>query len=283
MRRILHLSDLHFGRSDPALETPLLDKISELSPDLVIVSGDFTQRARRRQFAQARRFLNRIDAPVLSVPGNHDTPLDNIFVRFFTPWKRYRQAIDTELEPEWRDGRVHVVGVNTVNRFEWQRGRLSSHTSRRICNAFGPSDSDVLRIVVMHHPLEHGPHTDKKLMHGARDALAQLSECGADLVLSGHLHEASAAPFDTAPGLMFVQAGTGLSTRLRGTPNTFNMIEVSLDNEVSITRFECDNDLDFIAGDPRHFRREGQDWSEINKTTSAEARCYQLIRKTAEG
>ncbi|WP_406736074.1 metallophosphoesterase family protein [Thioclava sp. GXIMD4215] len=281
MRRILHLSDLHFGKIDPRLEHPLLRKIAELEPDLVIVSGDFTQRARRRQFAQARAFLNRIKAPVLAVPGNHDTPLDNIFVRFVTPWRRYRQAIDRELEPEWRDAKIHVIGVNTVNRFKWQRGRISSHTIRRVCSRFSSVSREVLRIVVMHHPLEHGRETDKKLMEGASKALKRLSRCGADIVLSGHLHEGSAAPFHAAPGLLFVQAGTGLSTRLRGTPNMFNMLDYYMTGEVSITRFFSGADGQFVAQDRRHFRKNGSDWAELARPSAAETPSYQLIRSVA--
>ncbi|KKL56821.1 hypothetical protein LCGC14_2241560, partial [marine sediment metagenome] len=83
MRRILHLSDLHFGRIRTDLVDPLLSSIHQLRPDLVVLSGDLTQRARRRQFADARAFLDRIEAPTLTVPGNHDVPLDNLFVRLF--------------------------------------------------------------------------------------------------------------------------------------------------------------------------------------------------------
>ncbi|WP_339114293.1 metallophosphoesterase family protein [Thioclava sp. GXIMD2076] len=281
MRRIIHLSDLHFGKTDPRLERPLLRKIDELAPDLVIVSGDFTQRARRHQFAQARAFLNRIKAPVLAVPGNHDTPLDNVLVRFVTPWRRYRQAIDRELEPEWRDARVHVVGVNTVNRFKWQRGRIGPHTIRRVCSSFSAVPRDVLRIVVMHHPLEHGPETDKKLMEGASHALRRLSKCGADIVLSGHLHEGSAAPFHAAPGLLFVQAGTGLSTRLRGTPNMFNLLEHQTAGEVSITRYLSSSEGKFAPEAVRHFRKTAQDWSEVASPSPIEATSHDMIRSVA--
>lgn len=258
--RILHLSDLHFGRDRPELAAPLLDQIDRLAPDLVAISGDLTQRARVAQFARARAFLDRIGPPWLAVPGNHDTPLDNPWLRLVRPWARYRAAIGPELEPVFRDPRMVVVGVNTVNRFAWQRGRISARTVARACAGFADA-GDRLRVLVLHHPLEHGPETRKRLMAGAGPALAALEACGVDLVLSGHLHTGHLAPFAAAPGLLFVQAGTGLSTRLRGgVPNTFNLIEADRDR-VAITPFATTADATgFAAGAPRAFTREGRVW-----------------------
>lgn len=234
MRRILHLSDLHFGRSTPALEAPLLETIHKLEPDLVVISGDFTQRARVSQFAQARDFVARIKAPVLSIPGNHDTPLDNLFMRFFRPFSRYKRYIDRNLEPVFEDEEISVVGVNTVNRFSWQRGKFAERTVQRVCGTFEEAGSR-LRIAALHHPLEHGPEVDKRPMKGARRSLQALENCGVDIVLSGHLHTASSAPFQAAPGLLCVQAGTGLSTRLRGELNTFNMLVATQERVVVTT------------------------------------------------
>ncbi|QOL81129.1 metallophosphoesterase family protein [Pseudooceanicola spongiae] len=226
MRRILHLSDLHFGRTSPELEAPLLEVIHRLDPDLVVISGDFTQRARISQYEQAQAFVARIKAPVLGVPGNHDTPLDNLFMRFFKPFSRYKRYINRNLEPGFRDSEISVVGVNTVNRFAWQSGKFAERTVQRVCGSFEDASSR-LRVAVLHHPLEHGPEVDKRPMKGGGKALQALENCGVDVVLSGHLHTASTAPFTAAPGLLCVQAGTGLSTRLRGELNTFNMLEVS--------------------------------------------------------
>ncbi|KAA9006811.1 metallophosphoesterase family protein [Histidinibacterium aquaticum] len=235
MSRILHLSDLHFGRDRPELERPLLEAVNELDPTLVVISGDFTQRARLGQFERARRFLGKISQPTLSVPGNHDTPLDNIFVRALRPWSRYKAAIDEDLEPTYSDDTMTVAGVNTVNRFSWQRGRISRRRVDRVCRVFEGAGKRS-RVVVLHHPLQHGPHVEKRLMRGARDALKQMQNCGAQIVLSGHLHNTVVAPFRAAPGLLFVQAGTGLSSRLRGEPNTFNLLDLGR-NSVDICAY----------------------------------------------
>jgi 3',5'-cyclic AMP phosphodiesterase CpdA len=116
--------------------------------------------------------------------------------------------------------------VNTVNHWSWQRGRIGRHTVRRICGAFEGNRGRRMHIAMLHHPLEHGPDVEKRLMRGARAALRRLGECGADVVLSGHLHRWDARPFTSEEGVLFVQAGTGLSTRVRGEPNDFNLLTI---------------------------------------------------------
>lgn len=255
MIRILHLSDLHFGRDRPELEEPLIEAVNRIAPDLVVISGDFTQRARRAQFARARAFLDRIEPPTLSVPGNHDTPLDNLFMRFLRPFHRYRKFIDRNLEPVLETGGMVVAGVNTVNRFSWQRGRMSPRTIRRLSAAFSGTDA-WLKVAVLHHPLEHGPEVEKRLMRGAHDTLTALRTSGAEMVLSGHLHNTVTRPFAISPGCLFVQAGTGLSNRLRGEDNTFNLISCT-PSRVEIETWAAGERPAFAPHQTTVFTREG--------------------------
>ncbi|MFT4150869.1 MAG: metallophosphoesterase family protein [Paracoccaceae bacterium] len=258
MRRIVHLSDLHFGSTSPRLLDPLVEEVARLSPDLVAISGDFTQRARPWQFAEARAFLDRITAPVLCVPGNHDTPLDNLFLRLFNPWGRYRRHIDPDLEPVFADAELLAVGVNTVNRFAWQQGRLSRRTLSRLLDAFGQDDGRC-RIVVCHHPLEHLPGTAKAPTRGAGRALQALHHCGADIVLCGHVHTVHHAPFTAAPGVLFVQAGTGLSSRLRDQENSFNLLEIDRD-EARLTAIAAGEAARFRPLETALFRQQAECW-----------------------
>jgi len=229
MRRLVHLSDLHFGRDRSELLEPLTRAINSLAPDLVIISGDFTQRATGDQFAAAAAFLKALNPPTLSVPGNHDVPLHNLFMRIFLPWRRYRRWINGNLQPDFEDAEMVVIGVNTVNPFAWQRGRFRSRAMRRVCVAFSNPTAMRTHIVVTHHPMEHLPHEARSLMRGAAEGLRQLSECGVDVILSGHLHRWRAEPFahvDGRSSALQVHAGTTLSNRLRGEINDFNLLEI---------------------------------------------------------
>ncbi len=262
MRRILHVSDLHFGRDRPELLRPLIDTINRLAPDLVAVSGDFTQRARLGQFRAARAFLSKLEPATIAIPGNHDTPLDNLFVRLVTPWKRYRHYIDRRLEPAWEDDEVAVVGVNTVNHWSWQRGKIGRHTVRRICGEFQGNKGRRMHIAMLHHPLEHRPEVEKRLMRGARSALRRLGDCGADIVLSGHLHTWHARPFAEEEGVLFVQAGTGLSTRVRGEPNDFNLLTVE-GRAVTVEQWTAaDGETEFQPSRTARFEKGSGTWRE---------------------
>lgn len=238
MRRLVHLSDLHFGRDRPELLEPLLEAVNGLGADLVAISGDLTQRARRSQFRAARQFIDRIEAPVLVVPGNHDVPLHNLLRRIISPWRRYRRLIAEDLEPEFRDGEMIVLGVNTVNTLAHQSGLFTARALGRIGRAFENTRGRRIRIVVAHHPLEHQPGERKKPMQGAGEAMEELARLKADVILSGHLHSWRAAPFAQKEGrsaVLQVHAGTGLSNRLRGEENDFNLLDLG-DGVIDVTR-----------------------------------------------
>ena len=232
MRRLVHMSDLHFGRDRPELLEPLRQAVNGLRPDLTVISGDLTQRATDLQFAAAAAFIRGLTSPVITIPGNHDLPLHNLFLRFVLPWNRYRQWITADLEPKFSDNEMVVIGVNTVNRFAWQQGWLRTRAISKICTEFAGEAVQRIRVVVVHHPLEQVNGENKRLMRNARLGLKALSDCGTDLVLSGHLHSWRAGPFAEVEGqrsFLQVHAGTSLSNRLRGEINDFNLLEISFD------------------------------------------------------
>ena len=260
MTRIAHVSDLHFGKVRADLTKPLIAKLNDLAPDLVVVSGDFTQRARHSQYRASRIFLDALDSPWLAVPGNHDTPLYNIWVRFTRPWSRYKEHISQDLETEWQDDVSRVIGINTAWPYFWQRGFFRGRDRRRVTAELGPVKETHFGVVVMHHPLEQAPEVDKELMKGADKALVALSEAGADVVLSGHLHTTIFAPFEAAPGLLLVQAGTGLSSRVRGEKNSFNLLTIGKDNSLKIERYAAGDDPVFEIDMTKDFRFENNVW-----------------------
>src|SRR5438270_804255 len=125
MRTLVHLSDLHFGRIDPAVVDALAVAVSTLRPHLVAISGDLTQRAREREYRAAREFLDRLPRPQIVVPGNHDVPLHNVVQRFFGPLTLYRRYISNDLEPFFIDDEIAVAGVNTARSLTWKGGRIN--------------------------------------------------------------------------------------------------------------------------------------------------------------
>src|SRR5438552_3952786 len=114
MRILAHISDLHFGRTDAIVAEGLLKDIDTQKPDLIVVSGDLTQRARSLQFEEAKEYLARLHYPQLIVPGNHDIPLFDIFRRFFFPLTRYKKYITEDTTPEFIDEEIAVYGINTA-------------------------------------------------------------------------------------------------------------------------------------------------------------------------
>ncbi|MDF1728687.1 MAG: metallophosphoesterase [Sulfitobacter sp.] len=263
MSRLLHLSDLHFGKDREDLLEPLLACVNDLRADLVAISGDFTQRARETQFEAARRFISRIEAPVLAVPGNHDIPIHRPFTRFFFPLRRYRKFINNEVEPTFVADDMTVVGINTVNRFAWQSGRMGTSSLARACRELGSAGDRRLRVIVAHHPLEQPGDSDKKMIPRAREALTQLLDCGADLILSGHLHvwHAGAFAHRTETGNIGFQlhAGTSLSSRVRGEANNFNCIEVA-PGGATIARYGFDEELGtFVPQEEIHFDKAAEE------------------------
>src|SRR5688572_16980623 len=137
MRTIAHISDIHFGRVDPAVAEGLVADLAGREPTLLVVSGDFTQRARRWQYEAAAAFLKRLPTPQLVVPGNHDIPLYDVIRRFFFPLQRYRKYITREMRPVYQDDELFVLGINTARSFTHKSGWISEEqlldVKTRVC------------------------------------------------------------------------------------------------------------------------------------------------------
>lgn len=236
--RILHISDLHLGPPFvPAVAEALLQTIPSLAPDAIVVSGDLTQRAKRNQFEEARRFFDRMsDYPLLIIPGNHDVALWRIFERLFKPHALYCEIISPDLNPVLHIDNVVLVGLDsTAPRRSISNGRLDRHQLEHSEKAFAGVSEDKVRIVVAHH--QFAPGHDRVFdiaMGGAQRAIDYFVEQKVEMILGGHLHRAYIGnSLDFFPGhhrdrgVIIVQCGTTTSSRGKGrerNENTFNLI-----------------------------------------------------------
>jgi 3',5'-cyclic AMP phosphodiesterase CpdA len=262
----VHLSDLHFGRIDHALLEPLRRRVWLLEPNLVVVSGDLTQRARAEQFREARAFLDTLPHPQIVVPGNHDVPLYNVFKRFFAPLDNYRRYISDDLEPTFIDEEIAVVGINTARSLTFKGGRINEEQVERIRARLCELPESVTKIVVTHHPfdLPSDWHKDH-IVRRAPMAMQMFSRCGADILLAGHVHMSHAG--DTTArykidgfSALVVQAGTATSTRGRGEMNSFNALRIDR-NAVCIERYTWDPQPgDFTLFRSGAFERTSKGW-----------------------
>ena len=247
MRKILHISDLHFPCITPGAAAALRQRAQDLQVDLVVISGDLTQRGREWQYRQAAGFLAQMPRPQLVIPGNHDVPLFDLYRRFFRPAERFTRLICADLQPVYQDPQMLVVGVTSTRpitadwRGFWKNGSLSDAQLEQLRRQFAqPSPCKVL---VMHHPLVNPwDETTRDCIRRRQDILPVLQECGVNVVLSGHLHHACVRTVPAAAGgapIVSIQCGTSTSTRLRDEPDSFNLITLTgRESQVQVYRWD---------------------------------------------
>ena len=232
MSLVLHISDTHFGTEQPAVMAALQAFVRAQRPDVLVFSGDITQRARRAEFAAARRFCDGLGiAAQLALPGNHDIPLFNLAARLLWPYRAYCEAFGPELEPELDLPDLLVLGVNTTRPSRHKNGEVSARQVARVTRRLAVARPEQLRMVVVHQPAAvfRAEDAHDRLID-AEPAIQAWAGAGADLVLGGHIHlpflvDLQARPHPTPRAMWCVQAGTAVSSRVRhGTCNSVNLI-----------------------------------------------------------
>lgn len=270
MRVVAHVSDLHFGRTDQSVLPALAQAIEAAQPDALVVSGDLTQRARTREFIEARAFLDSMPFPKIVVPGNHDIPLFNVAARGLSPLARYKQHISEDTEPFYADEEIAIAGVNTARSLTISGGRVNVRQTQRVCERFGAPHREVTRIVVTHHPFDLPDRSNfTKLVGRARMAIAAFAACRVDIVLSGHMHiggvdESTVRYKSPRHSMLLVQAGTATSSRLRGGANSCNIIRIKRPH-IDIEHLEWNDERNHFASTGAHkFLLTERGWARVH-------------------
>ena len=231
--RLLQISDMHFGTEQEPVVRALREMALVQKPDVLVVSGDITQRARASQFKKAREFCDSLQVPcMLALPGNHDIPLFNLAGRAFRPYSEYSRWFGPVLEAAVNLPGLLMVGVKTTRRWRHKNGEVSDRQIAAVATQLRQANADQLRVVVVHQPVHVLRQSDEHdRLRNWQAALRGWSEAGADIVMGGHIHlpyvcELTAQAGGLARRMWCVQAGTAVSSRIREeAPNSVNLIE----------------------------------------------------------
>lgn len=249
MLTVVHASDIHFGTPHlPHVAEAFRSDVRTLKPDVIVVSGDLTQRAKVHEFQAAAAFLRELaedsvpgGVPVVTTPGNHDVPLYRVMERLFSPFRNYREHVNEELDTVTRIPGATLVALNSAApRRAIVNGRIDDDQLDFARAAFDAAPDEDVRIVVAHHHLAPAPdYEGDNPLPGAKDILERLRVMGVEVVLGGHLHRGYIVnSLDVYPvedvdhGVTVIHSGTTTSGRGRARErlkNTFNVLRIADD------------------------------------------------------
>ena len=249
MSTLIQISDPHFGTEQPPVVAALIALRQTGSTFGRLLSGDITQRARRAQFAAAKRFVDQLGVRNwLVIPGNHDIPLFNIVARMFFPYAGFERVFGSVLEPQLECDAFQLICLNTTRPSRHKDGEISDEQIERVARRLREAKRGQLKIVVTHQPVHVLRDSEvHNRVHGYHEAVQAWAEAGADIIMGGHIHLPYVASLDDHfPELSrrcwAVQAGTAVSHRVRANhPNSVNLIHYSAGSEqCSVERWDYD-------------------------------------------
>ena len=248
MLRILHGSDLQMGRPfRPRAAKALRQLAFEVDPNLIVISGDLTQRAKVHEFQAAWKFLEALpQVPLIVTPGNHDVPLYRFWERLLVPYRNWNRTIPHDLDSVTVIPGATVVALNSAS--PWSAivgGRLTQAQLRFARQSFDSELTEGIRVLVTHHHF-----VCKSAGGGGRPIPAapliinQIEEMEVDVVLSGHLHRMQVAMSRDVVsgknlGVPLITAGTATSRRGRGEEkgtNSVNVLDV-MEDRIKVTPY----------------------------------------------
>ena len=272
MLTILHGSDLHFGRPFDARVADVFKRtIREISPDLLVLSGDFTQRAKVSEYQEAREFLRAFpDLPIVVTPGNHDVPLYRVWERLFAPHRNYREFISPDLDTLTVISGATVVSLNSTAPLRTiVNGRIRDRQLLFASEAFQQAPEGDLRVLVVHHHLASAPdYEPDQVLPGFQRCLDAFGKMNVDLILGGHLHRSFIANSldafsgqDAETGIVIAHSGTTTSRRGRArerNKNSFNLIGITGDQMVITPYLHWESEGGFVPVGTYAFPRRTQ-------------------------
>lgn len=266
--QLLHYSDPHFGAYDPRISRAAVKFAVDLNPDLTVISGDFSMRGRRFEFELARSWLKELPQPLVTLPGNHDVPgLNRLMDRFFSPFGRYRKYISETEEPTLLLGDIGALATANSStpfglHFDWSRGFLSPFQIYTLSKFFDTVPGGRLRVFGIHHPVVGSGVKERALVSPLSMVKSFLKTSKIDLLLAGHFHQSKICLFpestDSARRIVVSQAPSICSTRLKGEPNGFHLINLAPD-EIGIELWRWHGDR-FQPETNRIFHRIESGW-----------------------
>ena len=285
MRRVVHISDLHFGNNDPALLKPLQLAIERIRPDVLVISGDFVEHATEDEFAQARAFIGQLPEPQIAVPGNHDLAFYNVVQRATVGLRNFKRYITDDLHPRFEDDELAIFGANTSRFWPLRGGSLSLTQLDQLTAEFAAVPVGKTRLLVTHHPFDLPEKQERSLIVGhARRSIVKLAPY-VDILLAGHIHLSSTGSTANhyriaGHAMTFVQAGTAVSNRNKGEENSFNAMRVIAQSEggkaVIVHRYSWVRERgEFCCRQSTEYRLQTEGWARVEMPQVEDATVHE--------
>ena len=267
-RKLVHLSDLHFSWVDESLLDPLVRTVTDLEPDILAISGDFTQHARPSEFSAAAQLIERLPGRRILVPGNHDMAFLNPVRRVLQQLRLYKKYITSDPLPYYADDELVILGLNTARVSHLRDGRIRHWQVDLVEERMADAPAGAVRVLVTHHPFDL-PDTfhRKEIIARGGEVIERVTRC-VDLLLAGHMHISHSGPtaerYKIADqSAVFVQAGTAISIRSRGEANAFQFIRTSPEEIEVETRTWMAEHATYLPSALSRFRRSPSGWARV--------------------
>lgn len=275
---IAHISDLHFGYNDPVLVEGLREVLWQIDPDVLAVSGDLVEHATEAEFQLARSFLESLPKPQIVVPGNHDLPFYNLWLRALDGLRNFRRYITDDRTPTYVDDQIAVIGFESAHHFPVKGGKITEKQLDMVIERFSALPDCLIRALVTHHPFDL-PESAKasSLIGHARHAVWRLAPV-VDVLFAGHIHVSSSGSTSSRHktgdhAMVFVQAGTAVSNRYKGEVNSFNVVHTGRspdgNKQVSVERYGWDQARSrFLSLSATGYQLGTEGWAKVQHATS---------------